>query len=151
MVSACLMVASQVLVIDQAIEMVARRTVNVLDEKPLTTWLGLVWQTVDPGRIPSPGLLVAWIVVSLVVVGGLAMVVRRSGPRFVPLQAVAIGLLLGGCFSHLVDLVRWGDVVATLHVRALLWQGHTDVARLAQWLGLLLLTIQVLGRRKSIA
>jgi lipoprotein signal peptidase len=144
-----LMFASQVLVIDQGIEVVARRLVPVLSERPLTAGLGLIWQTVNPAFHPTSGILTMWIAVSVVVVIGLTTVVRRSGPGFVPGQAVAMGLLLGGSFSHLVDLLHWGEVVATLHVTLPGIEAVTGVARLAQWLGLLMLVVSTVRRRRA--
>jgi hypothetical protein len=151
MVTACLLVASQVLVLDQGLQVLARSLLPVLSERRLDTWLGLVWQTVQPDRSPSSGLLTAWIVVSVLVVIGLAAIVKRSGPGFIPVQAVAMGLILGGSASHLVDLLHWGDVVATLHLTLPVVEAYTGIARLAQWSGLFLLLVAAVGRRRSVS
>jgi lipoprotein signal peptidase len=151
MVEACLLVASQVLVLDQGIEILARGLLPVLSERPLVPGLGLVWQTADPGRNPSSGLLTVWIAVSVIVIIGLATVVSRTGPRFTAIQALAMGLILGGSASHLVDLLHWGDVVATLHLTTPAVEAFTGIARLAQWSGLGLLLVAAVGRRRAVS
>lgn len=145
-----LMIASQVLVVDQGVQLVARRLVPLLSERRLTAGLGLVWQTAIPGRSPAPVMLGLWLAVSLAVIVGLLVTLRRPRLTLVPLQAVALGLILGGSAAHVVDLLRWGDVVATLHVRWFGLAALTGVARLAQWGGLLLVVVSAVGRRRSV-
>jgi lipoprotein signal peptidase len=145
------MIASQVVVLDQTIAFIARRQVPVLSELPLLDGLGLVWQTLAPGYAPSAGLSAAWITVSILVIVGLGRLIRRSGRRFPPLQAAAVGLILGGTASHLLDLLRWGEIVVTLHVQVNLFEAFTSVARLSQWLGLAALVAHIVRRRSALS
>lgn len=147
------MIAAQVAVLDQAVHVIAQRHVTLLDERWVTPWLALLWETVHPGRPMVGATYLMWMGVSLAVIAALAVMIRRRGAAFAPLQAFAFGALLGGTASHLIDLLRWGHVLTTLHLSVPAWHfdSRTGIAEMAQWAGMLALGLQVVvfRRRRS--
>ncbi|MBC7544156.1 MAG: hypothetical protein H7338_15655 [Candidatus Sericytochromatia bacterium] len=145
------LIACQVAAADQVIQFIAQRHVALLDEHWVTPWLAVLWQTANPARPLSGTLYASWVAVNLVVFIGMLAVVRRRGPLFTAVQVIAFGALLGGTATHFIDLLRWGQVVQTLHL-VVPFAGldvRTGPGELGQWAGLCGLLVHVLLRRRT--
>ena len=144
------LLAFLVVAADQIVQTTAYRQVALLDELWVTPWLALSWQSGNPAQPLIGATYAIWVGVSVAVLVGIAAIIRRQGVSFSALQILAFGCLLGGTAGHLVDLLRWGHLVATLHIAVPVWgvDTHTGLAKLAQWLGLIGLGVNLLTRRR---
>lgn len=142
-----------VILADQACQLYARSQVDVLDAKPLTPWLALIWQSVTPGRPLSMGLWLAWIALALLVALVLVRLIQSGSGRLSRLQVIAFACLLGGTVSRLIDLLHWRHAVHYLWLQlpALGIDGPTSLATIAQWIGLAALGLYALQRRRRSA
>ena len=144
------LIAYMVLAADQVVQAIAHQQLALLEERSVTPWLALTWQSTNPAMPLVGATYLAWVGVSVAVLAGMAIMVRRQTQAFNVIQILAFACLLGGTASHLVDLLHWGHVVATLHIAVPAWglDTHTGLAKLAQWTGLIGLGLNLLVRRR---
>lgn len=144
-------VAGVVILADQGLQLYVRSQVTIIEAKPITPWLALIWQTVTPGHPLPPTTWAAWVGMATLVMAALAWLIKKQAGTFDRLQMVAFGTLLGGTASRLLDLLHWHHAVRYLWLDLPDLRTATSVASIMQWVGLVLLGLIVLRRRRATA
>jgi len=116
-----LLAAASVVVLDQLTKLWVRNNLLLGIVIPKTSFLNLVYY-VNTGAVFGlfPGQKVAFIITTVVVMGGI-LVARRYLPPGATLGNVALGLLFGGAGGNLIDRVCLGFVTDFIDVH---WSEH---------------------------